>query len=59
MADTNSMSNVHSPAEVLADINADRSAEIIGGSVVLIVLPTIFVILRLMSRWMAQANLWV
>lgn len=53
------MANVMSPAEVYGDGNASRDSEIIGGSVVLILLPTIFVALRLVSRWMARAPLWV
>lgn len=41
-----------------AELNTSRSSEIIAGSVVLIVVPTTFVILRLLSRWMARASLW-
>ena len=53
------MANPMSSTEGLGDIDANRNSEIYGGSVVLIVLPTIFVGLRLLSRWMARANLWV
>ena len=59
MANVNSMADVMSPVEVYADPGANRNSEIIGGSVILIVLPTVFVTLRLISRWMARANLWV
>ena len=36
----------------------DRSSEVIGASVVLIVLPSLAVFLRLLSRWMSHAGFW-
>ena len=36
----------------------DRSSQVISASVVLIVLPTLAVILRLLSRWISYAGLW-
>ena len=37
----------------------DRSSHVVASAVVLIILPTIAVILRLFSRWMSKAGLWV
>ncbi|KAL8687902.1 MAG: hypothetical protein Q9224_005021, partial [Gallowayella concinna] len=37
----------------------DRSSHVIGSAIVLIILPTVAVILRLLSRWMSKAGLWV
>ncbi|KAI4228432.1 MAG: hypothetical protein L6R36_001623 [Xanthoria steineri] len=39
--------------------NEDRSSHIIGSAVVLIILPTVAVILRLLSRHMSKAGLWI
>lgn len=39
--------------------NEDRSSHVVGSAVVLIILPTVTVILRLLSRWMSKAGLWV
>ncbi|KAL8888010.1 MAG: hypothetical protein Q9205_002299 [Flavoplaca limonia] len=39
--------------------NEDRSSHVVGSAVVLIVLPTVAVILRLLSRWMSKAGLWI
>ncbi|KAK4694299.1 hypothetical protein P7C71_g3261, partial [Lecanoromycetidae sp. Uapishka_2] len=38
---------------------ANRNADILGASLTLLALPTIFVILRLLSRWMSRAGFWV
>ena len=53
------MVNAMSPPQNPEDPYANRNSEIYAGSLVLILLPTFFVILRLLSRWMAKANLWV
>ncbi|KAL8916431.1 MAG: hypothetical protein Q9208_008517 [Pyrenodesmia sp. 3 TL-2023] len=37
----------------------DRSAHVVGASIVLIILPAIAVVLRLLSRWISRAGLWV
>lgn len=37
----------------------DRSHHVIGASITLIIIPTIFVVLRLLSRWIARAGFWV
>ncbi|KAL8782392.1 MAG: hypothetical protein Q9213_005433 [Squamulea squamosa] len=37
----------------------DRSSHVVGSAVVLIILPTVAVTLRLLSRWMSGAGLWV
>ncbi|KAL8801103.1 MAG: hypothetical protein Q9182_004696 [Xanthomendoza sp. 2 TL-2023] len=37
----------------------DRSSHVIGSAIVLIILPTVAVILRLLSRWMAKAKFGV
>ena len=39
--------------------NANRGRDIIGASITLIVLPTLAVALRLLSRWISRAGLWV
>ncbi|KAI4276161.1 MAG: hypothetical protein L6R38_005729 [Xanthoria sp. 2 TBL-2021] len=39
--------------------NEDRSSHVVGSAVVLIILPTVTVILRLLSRWMSKAGLWI
>ena len=36
----------------------DRSSQVVGASIVLIVLPTIAVLLRLLSRWISRAGFW-
>ena len=41
------------------DPKASRVTEIIAGSVVLLVLPTLAVFLRLLSRLTTKAHLWV
>ena len=39
--------------------NEDRSSHVIGSAVILIILPTVTVILRLLSRYMSKAGFWV
>lgn len=39
--------------------NEDRSSHVIGSAVILIILPTVAVILRLLSRYMSKAGFWV
>lgn len=41
------------------EMYADRSAHVVGASIVLIILPAIAVLLRLLSRWISRAGLWV
>ena len=41
------------------DLTADQGTRIIASNVVLILLPTLFVIARLTSRYIAQAGFWV
>lgn len=41
------------------DLTADEGPRIIAANVALIVLPTVFVILRFVSRKIARAGLWV
>lgn len=53
-----SASQLPTPAEDPA-LWASRSGEVISASVTLMVLPTIFVALRLLSRYMSGAGLWV
>ena len=48
-----------SPVDERGDRTANRVPEIVGASVTLIVLPTVFVFLRLLSRRMAGKDLWV
>ena len=36
----------------------DRSGQVVGASIVLIILPTLVVFLRLLSRWMSGAGFW-
>ena len=38
---------------------ANSNGQVLSASVVLLVLPTVFVALRLISRWVAGAGLWV
>lgn len=38
---------------------ANSDAQVVNPSVALLLLPTAFVALRLISRWMAGAGLWV
>lgn len=38
---------------------ANRSRDFIGGGIALIALPTLAVVLRLLSRWFAGAGFWV
>lgn len=40
------------------DLNADQGARLVGSMIVLIVLPTLFVIARLVSRKVARAGYW-
>lgn len=40
------------------DLNADQGTRLVGSMVTLIVLPTIFVIGRLISRKVARAGYW-
>lgn len=37
----------------------NRSGQVVGASVALIVLPTVTVALRLLSRWISRAGYWV
>ena len=39
--------------------NDDRSSEVVAASIVLLVLPTVAVIFRIVSRWIAKAGFWV
>ncbi|KAL8824702.1 MAG: hypothetical protein Q9170_008072 [Blastenia crenularia] len=41
------------------EMQANRSAHVIGAAVVLLILPTVAVTLRLLSRWMSRAGFWV
>lgn len=49
---------IPTPAEDPA-LWANRDGQIIRASVVLVLLPTVFVALRLCSRWKAGAGFWV
>lgn len=40
-------------------LSESRVPEVIGSSIVFLILPTVAVILRLLSRWMAGVGLWV
>ena len=40
------------------DLQADRGPHIISSGIALIVLPTVFVVLRIISRYLAQAGFW-
>ena len=40
------------------DLNADQGPRLVGSMVTLIVLPTLFVIARLVSRKVARAGYW-
>ena len=40
------------------DLNANQGPRLVGSMIVLIVLPTLFVIARLVSRKVAQAGYW-
>lgn len=42
-----------------SELAQDRSGEVIGASVTLLILPTLAVALRLLSRWMSRAGFWV
>ena len=53
-----SLSQVPTPAEDPA-LYTNKDDQILSASVVLLVLPTIFVALRLVSRHMAGAGFWV
>ena len=53
-----STSQLPTPAEDPA-LWANRSGEVISASITLLVLPTVFVALRLLSRYMSGAGLWV
>lgn len=37
----------------------NRNGDILGASITLLVLPTVAVTLRLLSRWMSRAGFWV
>lgn len=37
----------------------NRNGEILGASITLLILPTLAVTLRLLSRWMSRAGYWV
>ena len=55
--------HIPTPDEINAkfgyDVFADQSGRILAASVSLIVLPTIFVILRFTSRAVSKAGIWV
>lgn len=57
-----SASHVPTPAEINAeagyDVFADQGERILAASVTLILLPTIFVILRFTSRAVSKAGFW-
>lgn len=40
------------------DLNADQGPRLVGSMITLIVLPTLFVIARLVSRKVARAGYW-
>lgn len=40
------------------DLNADQGPRLVGSMITLIVLPTLFVIARLISRKVARAGYW-
>ena len=42
-----------------SELAQDRRGEVIGASVPLLILPTLAVALRLLSRWMSRAGFWV
>ena len=42
-----------------SELAQDRRGEVIGASVALLILPTLAVALRLLSRWMSRASFWV
>ena len=41
------------------DLHANQGPRLIGTSVILLILPTIFVALRLVSRKLSKAGFWV
>lgn len=47
------------PMEAIHQSNESRKPDIVGASVTLLVLPTLAVLLRFLSRWMSRAGLWV
>lgn len=49
---------IPTPAEDPA-LYANRHGQVIGASVALLVLPTVFVALRVVSRCMSRAGFWV
>ena len=40
------------------DLQADKGPHIVSSGIALIVLPTVFVVLRLISRYLAEAGFW-
>ena len=40
------------------DLQADKGPHIISSGIALIILPTVFVVLRFISRYLAQAGFW-
>ena len=42
-----------------SELAQDRRGEVIGASVTLLILPTVAVALRLLSRWVSRAGFWV
>lgn len=46
------------PIPAGTDLHADQGTRIISATIALIILPTIFVILRFLSRYIARAGLW-
>ena len=53
--------NMSSPMLTLSpsELVQSRAGEVIGASVPLLILPTVAVALRLLSRWMSRAGFWV
>ena len=42
-----------------SELAQDRRGEVIGASAALLILPTLAVALRLLSRWISRAGFWV
>ena len=59
--DINSISHTGAMADTPPsgiDLNADQGPRLVGSMVTLIVLPTLFVVARLVSRKVARAGYW-
>lgn len=50
------MSALSPPPDI--NLKADKGPHVIGAGITLIILPTVFVILRFVSRGIARAGLW-